>query len=49
MAKNRCDSDASCQSCGTAETCSAEEKERHAQQRIDATILIILWNTNGYF
>jgi len=38
MAKNRCDRDASCQSCETAESCSADEKERHAQQRIDATM-----------
>ncbi len=38
MAKNTCDSDSNCQSCNSAETCSAEEKERHAQQLIDGTL-----------
>jgi Mrp family chromosome partitioning ATPase len=41
MAKDRCDSDANCQSCDSANTCSADEKERHAQQRIDTTLKTI--------
>jgi len=37
MAHNTCDKDTNCQSCGSAASCSAEEKERHAQQLIDNT------------
>ena len=38
MAKTTCDIDSNCQSCGSADKCSAEEKERHAQQLIDGTM-----------
>jgi ATP-binding protein involved in chromosome partitioning len=35
MSKKTCESDASCQSCDTADTCSQTEKEAHEQQTID--------------
>lgn len=38
MTKNRCDSETNCQSCDSSTACSQEEKERHAQQCIDASM-----------
>ncbi len=38
MTKDTCNKNSNCQSCSSAATCSAEEKERHAQQLIDATL-----------
>lgn len=38
MSQKTCDKNTNCQSCNSAATCSAEEKERHAQQLIDNTL-----------
>ena len=37
MSQKTCDKSTTCQSCNSAGTCSAEEKERHAQQQIENT------------
>ncbi|MCX8044804.1 MAG: Mrp/NBP35 family ATP-binding protein [Desulfobacterota bacterium] len=38
MSEKTCGTNTHCQSCSSAGTCSAEEKERHAQQLIDNTL-----------